>query len=125
MRAKRGELPSFLEEALEYCGDECLIWPYSNDSKGYPALKLFGKMTRISKIICNETYGSKPTIKHEVAHSCGCKLCVNPKHLRWATPKENRADQIVHGTHNCGSRNGHAKLTDIQVHSIRVLYGMF
>lgn len=39
--------------------------------------------------------------------------------LRWATPAENNADKISHGTHQWGQRIGTAKLTDLQVAEIR------
>jgi hypothetical protein len=37
---------------------------------------------------------------------------MNPRHLRWATRRENHADKKIHGTHNSGARNGGAKITE-------------
>lgn len=39
--------------------------------------------------------------------------------LRWATPKENMADRVIHGTSNRGERHGMAKLTRDDVLRIR------
>jgi DNA invertase Pin-like site-specific DNA recombinase len=44
---------------------------------------------------------------------------VNKRHLRWATPVENMADTLVHGTRNRGERHGIAKLTEDDVRIIR------
>lgn len=41
------------------------------------------------------------------------------RHLRWATPKENAADRLIHGTDNRGTKNNMAKLTDDEVCQIR------
>jgi hypothetical protein len=78
-------------------------------------------MESVHRIICEEINGPPPTLKHEVAHSCGQGRlgCVTPKHLRWATRVENREDMIAHGTRNYGERNGGAKLTKPQVLAIR------
>jgi hypothetical protein len=51
-------------------------------------------------MVCEQVNGPPPSSKHEVAHSCGRghEGCVNRRHLRWATRKENHADRIKHGT---------------------------
>lgn len=46
------------------------------------------------------------------------------ENLRWDTHINNKADQLVHGTHTRGERNGSAKLTSRQVVSIRRLYAV-
>ena len=62
---------------------------------------------------------------HQAAHSCGHgdEGCVNPSHLRWATPQENSDDMVLHGTQACGEKNGWSKLTASQVREIRGLKG--
>jgi DNA invertase Pin-like site-specific DNA recombinase len=42
--------------------------------------------------------------------------------LRWATRKENMADQLLDGTRNQGERNGGSRLAEAQIHEIRRLY---
>jgi len=115
----RGVKKQFVFEfALEYRGDDCLIWPYKN-SKGYASFYYEGKNVIIHRFLCEKMYGPPPTKKHEAAHNCGNNRCVNPRHIRWATPKENQADRVIHGTHSRGICNGRAKLTEEEVLYIR------
>jgi hypothetical protein len=48
---------------------------------------------------------------------------VHPKHLRWATHKENEADKSGHGTVARGERHGHSRLTPEDVSKIKKLAG--
>lgn len=43
--------------------------------------------------VCKLAYGPKPTISHEVAHSCNNGSCINRHHIRWATREGNMADR--------------------------------
>jgi hypothetical protein len=65
--------------------------------------------------------GEPPSPQHHAAHNCGNASCVNPYHIRWATPSENQADRVEHGTSNRGERNGQTALTEDQVREIRAL----
>jgi hypothetical protein len=67
------------------------------------------------------TAGPPPSPDHEAAHSCGRghEGCVNPKHLRWATHKENQADKEGHGTILRGEQHPAAKLSEADVLEIR------
>jgi len=58
----------------------------------------------------------------DAAHSCGERMCINPRHLRWATRKENEADKVAHGRDIRGERSGTARLTRQQVDDIRRRY---
>ena len=51
--------------------------------------------------------------------TCHDPLCVNPHHLRWATPSDNALDRHGDGTSATGSKNGNAKLSDSDVSDIR------
>lgn len=121
----QGAPMQWLRDHLDYTGDECLIWPFSRTC-GYGNLYIDGKSALISRLMCEHRHGPPPTPKHEAAHSCGRGPlgCVNGSHLRWATPKENNADKLIHGTHNRGDRNGTAKLTDADVLAIRSITGI-
>jgi hypothetical protein len=118
--AGTGEPEAFLQKALAYDGDECLIWPYYR-SHGYAAIAVDGKPKHVHIIVCTAIHGEKPSPELEVAHSCGKghEGCIAPKHLRWATSKQNKADQLLHGTRNRGERNGQARLTAKTVQEIR------
>jgi hypothetical protein len=107
--------------------DPCLIWPHLRNGYGYAIVRRrsLGKRKgyAVSRLICEDAYGPAPTSRHQAAHSCGKghEGCVTKSHLRWATPKQNSDDRIVHGTSNRGERHGQAKLTESDVLEIRRL----
>jgi hypothetical protein len=110
-RAGAGEARAWVAAALASDTDECLLWPFAKLRNGYGQFNSNGHSVRLHRHICILVHGEPPSPKHEAAHSCGTRACGNPKHIRWATPKENHADQIAHGTINRGHRHGHVKLT--------------
>jgi hypothetical protein len=91
----RPAIDAFLHKAINYTGTDCLRWPFYVDRFGYARLRRlrmkYGTIS-VSSAVC----GPPPTPKHEAAHSChnGCSGCVNNKHLRWATHRDNSADVI-------------------------------
>jgi len=95
--------------------DECVVWPFYRMKSGYPGQGMHRR-------VCEVAHGSPPTPTHQAAHSCGNGHlgCINDRHLSWKTPKENMADQLVHGTSNLGSRNPRANLVESQVVEIKV-----
>lgn len=119
----KGSAPAFLKKAEARRDEkECLIWPYGKTKAGYGVLML-KKTTYAHILVCERVHGPKPTGHYEVAHSCGNPSCVNPHHLRWATPSENQLDKRIHGTHNHGERNPNCKLSDADVRDILRLKG--
>lgn len=74
---------------------------------------------RLSRLVLETFVGKAPTQKHQAAHCDNEKLNNKLENLRWATPKENNADKIVHGTRQWGQHSGMAKLTPREVLSIR------
>lgn len=104
--------------ALTVRSNQCLIWPFSLDGPGYGQMIVGGRKVRASRYVCERAHGKCPTGK-ECAHSCGVRVCVNKRHLRWATRSENMADKIIHGTVNRGCRNGQCKLSKSEVTAIR------
>lgn len=119
-RVNKGSLDNFVKNiAVVYEEDDCLIWPFGRTKKGY------GCATKIEahRWVCFLSHGEPPAGKTDAAHSCGNRLCVNPKHLRWASRKENVADTLAHGTDNRGEKSPTSKLTADQVRQIRSLYG--
>lgn len=96
-----GKPVAYLHEIVfAYEGDECLIWPFSKDRKGYGQVRFAGKLHIVSRLACQEANGPPPTPKHEAAHSCGNGhlACATKRHLSWKTRTENMADKVMHGT---------------------------
>lgn len=122
----RGAAQRFMEEVvIPYQGDGCLAWPFGNNGKGYGTFHVKRRAVSASTYACEKAHGPRPTPQHEAAHSCGKGhlLCCNPRHLRWATTKENHADKLRHGTVMLGEKNNSAKLTADQVRAIREMLG--
>lgn len=118
-RAGHGGTEKLLRATVGHVGDECLIWPYCIDPKGYGKATVAGKPGRASRFMCILSHGDPKGDANEHAHSCGNRACFNPNHLRWDNKAGNAADRALHGTENRGERHGKAKLTESDVHSIR------
>lgn len=123
-RARPGEARGFAEMAAQYTGDDCLLWPFNRSPNGYGVIWLGdGRATTAHRLVLELADGLPPSDGHQAAHApaaCHTRLCVNPHHLRWASPVENWADRRVDNTETIGRRNGQAKLTEEQVRAIRV-----
>lgn len=92
------------EVALPYSGDECLIWPFARQKDGYPVISHEGRAYGAHRRLCELVNGPPPTPQHQAAHGCGKGHlgCITNRHLRWATPAENCADKVIHGTNRPG-----------------------
>jgi hypothetical protein len=111
----------FREVVLTYDGDECLIWPFASTSAGYAQVTHNGKLKIASRAVCEEVYGPAPSPTHQAAHSCGkgdCG-CVTKRHLSWKTPEANCADKVEHGTILRGETHPNARLTRLDIATIR------
>ena len=105
----------------EYKLDDCLIWPYRLNAYGYPLGTKGRKAFLGHRLMCELAHGPAPSAGLHAAHACGVAACMNPKHLRWATPSENIADREAHGTTARGERGGTAKLTNEQAAECKAL----
>lgn len=122
-RACDGEPTIWLLAHVRHEGEDCLKWPFAHRGNGYGILSATDHRRGVSahRYMCELAHGPAPTSNHLAAHSCGQghKGCVNPKHIRWATPAQNAADRIRHGTEQRGERNAISKLTAADVLFIR------
>lgn len=89
---------------------------------GYPSIFLSHEGKKVffyvHHLVAAAFIGARPD-GMEVAHGDGDKENCAAKNLRYATPLDNDADKITHGTRPDGERNGNAKLTAMQVLEIR------
>jgi hypothetical protein len=118
-KAANGECINFLQNMK--ASQDCIDWPFGKFSDGYGSIHFEGKTMRASRASALLHHGKPESQKMEAAHSCGNRLCVNPKHIRWATRLENENDKIGHGTRSVGEKHGAAKLTEDDVRMIRQL----
>lgn len=86
----------FVQSALMSDTDQCILWPFNIHPSGYPTTSLDGVGMRVHRHVCEKSHGQPARPELHAAHNCGVKACINPKHLRWATAKENEADKKLH-----------------------------
>ena len=117
MTKRRGENLEWIESHSEIESDDCLIWPFSRNNKGYPDGTCVPRKAYIkpNMLMCALKNGPKPTARHEVAHSCGNGHlgCINPNHLRWATHAENMQEMVSHGRSRLGKSGRYWATTNI------------
>jgi hypothetical protein len=97
------------------------------NSDGYIAYSLCAvdgtKHARPAHYLVAVTFiGASPSEDHEVAHNNGSRIACHHSNLRWALRKENHDDMQLHGTAVKGIANGRAKISDGDVHQIRLEY---
>lgn len=118
--ASTGEPEKFLRDAAARAAEDCIPWPFAKNPKsGYGVFQVKKTTTTAHRKQCELAHGAAPSPEHQAAHSCGNRMCVNPKHIRWATKVENAADRWLHGTQVHGERQWYSKLTRDQVKEIR------
>lgn len=132
-RTRPGEAWRFLREVvLTYEGDSCLTWPYCKSESGYGRIGSAEGNFYVHRLACEQEHGPAPSPDLVAAHYCGRGHlgCVAKKHVRWATYAENYADAVRHGTATKliaprprGERNGSAKLTEREIHQLRLCKG--
>lgn len=97
------------------------------DDDGYYVVGLYvdGQVSfqRVNRLVCEAFHGPAkyPSIM-DAAHRNGFRTSNRPTNLRWATKKENAADQLAHGTRVHGERHPRSLFTQVQVDGMRAQY---
>jgi hypothetical protein len=109
----------------------CLEWHGYKDVYGYGVLLVSNngikKNKKAHRLSYEQTYGEIEVGKL-VCHKCDVRNCIEPTHLFIGTPAENNKDMMSKGRYKSGGKphygenNPKAKLTRIQVDSIKVLF---
>lgn len=113
---------SVLLKALsEVDTDDCVLWPRSTDSSGYPTVWMAGRCYGGHRLVVQWATSSTLVRDDEVMHSCDTPACVNPRHLSVRTHALNIRDMNNKGraVNLRGSAHGRAKFTESEVRLIK------
>ena len=91
MGTARGETAEWMRYASEAYWPTCIELPY-NPGDPYGRVTISGITRKAAVWMLVIRRGPRP-YRRVAAHWCGNKRCVNWRHLRWATSKDNRTDR--------------------------------
>jgi hypothetical protein len=102
--------------------DGCTYWMGSLTERGYPSLRIGGKLKYVRRLILEDKLKRPIKPKHEACHSCGVRLCVSYNHIYEGTHQQNMQDRKHHDGWQASPRGVNhpaAKLDDATVRAIR------
>ena len=119
--SNRGLPGAFIRTAIQCESDDCLIWPFYRNNRGYGKISIGGKSRFAHRIVCRLAHGDPEGKCNEVSHLChkGHQGCVNPRHLEWATHHQNVTESVKAHRYRRGGRHGMAKLMESEVIEIK------
>lgn len=119
-RASNADLLAWLKSHANYEGKDCLVWPFGKGMNGRGEVTIAGQRMAAARAMCLMAHGGPQFFGAQAAHNCGrgSDGCVHPGHLRWATPEDNAADRLAHGTDIRGEKHPAVKLTEAEVLAI-------
>lgn len=118
MRAKDGEAIAAIKAAIESDTDECILWQFYTNPKGYGQFGNCGTTTLCHRHVLLQ-FSQPYEDKTEACHRCkGNPNCINPKHLYWGSRQDNIDDKIKDGTKAFGANVNGAKLTEEIIQAI-------
>lgn len=97
--------------------DPCLIWQGPLSASGYARVNHMGREYRVARLMLR-FMGAPPDAV--AAHACDRPACVQPNHVWPKSQQENMADMVRRNRQARGEASGSAKLTEVQVHAIRL-----
>lgn len=84
----RASIRDRVEAKIEKTGGDCWLWRGAHDASGYAVLRTADANLRVGRQMYSWHHGDIPEGMF-VDHVCWNRGCVNPDHLRLATPKQN------------------------------------
>lgn len=108
----------WLTKALQHESNECLLWPFRVQVRGYGVFWDGEESHLAHRYVCRAAHGN-PDLGEEAAHSCATRLCCNKRHLSWKSHAANLEDRRAHGTLPMGEKSYQAKLTEGMVLAIK------
>lgn len=121
-KAPRGEAQDMFARLVVLETDDCILWPFGTNPGGYGRVwDLTARCYRSTHVLALERREPCPEGKQAAHGPCHNRLCMNYRHLRWATRIENAADRLRDGTAPHGNSCRSAKLTERDVQEIRHL----
>jgi hypothetical protein len=70
----------------------CLHWPRPKTLGNYTVVKIDGRLQRVHRLALQRKLGRAIHPGLCALHTCDCKSCVNPEHLREGTQSDNARD---------------------------------
>jgi hypothetical protein len=113
-REKHTERMRWLQElSVQQPTGECVDWPWSKGSEGYPEKIRVGarRKRRVAHVLLELCGVQRPADAYMVLHSCDRPPCLAPWHLRWGTDAENTRDKLDRGRQPRGEAVNTARLT--------------
>lgn len=79
------------------------------------------KNNDVHRLVCKAFHGLPPQEGMQASHLDGNSHNNKPENLAWETPAENLSRKLAHGTHDTGTFNSRAHLTQENLVEIRLL----
>lgn len=119
-RSKRGEQAAWITALLSMpTSNECVPWPFQKRPSGYGKVWHESKMRPATHAVLILSGQPQPDAPNNLAlHACDNPPCVNPRHLRWGSQKENLSEMISRGRQPRGEQRSDFKVTDAEVKEI-------